>query len=198
MLFRSLIPIAAGSQVNQEAFGRGPSGSQCISCQLKPGEKAIAFQVDPVNGLDFLITPGDHIDIVFRAVVVGEPVSATTFVKTILQDKRVLYVSATKITPVTNPTASPAPGAAAPPPASVMVIFAGTDSDAEVIKFALTDNTAALSNGNNTIGSLMAVLRYAQDTDIEKTAGVTLKTLIDLYGIPLPKIIQPELASPAP
>ena len=89
----------------------------CIECQLKPGEKAIAFQVDRVTGLDFLLQAGDHIDVVLGTTVQVlqptadtvdaspgeqrfEPVQgleAAKTVKTILTDKRVLYVSATRI-----------------------------------------------------------------------------------------------------
>ena len=60
----ALYPIKAGQQVPQEVFGT--TTTTCIACQLKPGEKAIAFQVDPVTGLDFLLQAGDHIDIVYR------------------------------------------------------------------------------------------------------------------------------------
>ena len=57
-------------------------------------------------------------------------------VKTLLQDKRVLYVSAPKIKPIADPAAPPVPGGAAKPEATietVVIVFAGTDADAEVI-----------------------------------------------------------------
>ena len=199
----AIFPIPKGTQVSQEAVGRGASGAVCITCQLQPGEKAIAFQVDPVTGLDFLIQPGDHIDIVFRSDITVlqqtadsagsghprfEPVTgleAAPTVKTLLQNKRVLYVSATKIQPVANPNATPAPGsnnATANPIASVVVIFAGSDADAELIKFAQTDNTV--------IGRLTAILRAPKDEAQETTTGITLKILVDTFGIPIPQIIQ--------
>jgi Flp pilus assembly protein CpaB len=199
----ALFPIGKGSQVSQEAVGLGRTGNFCISCQLKPGEKAIAFQVDPVSGLDFLIQPGDHVDIVFRTTIqvlqptadsVGssnprfEPITgleAAPTVKTLLQDKRVLYVSATKIQPVSNPSETPAPGtsaATAAPIPAVIIVFAGSDADAELIKFAQTDNTV--------IGPLTAILRSTGDAVVEKTTGITLKILVDTFGIPVPNIIQ--------
>ena len=204
----ALFPIARGTQVSREAVGLGTTGNFCIECQLEPGEKAIAFQVDRVTGLDFLIQPSDHIDIVFRTEIqvlqptadsVGsgqprfEPItgleSAPT-VKTLLQNKRVLYVSATKIKPIPAAGATPAPGdggGAAPEETieSVIVVFAGTDADAEVIKFAQSDTSI--------IGKLTAILRSTDDTVVEETTGVTLKILVDTFGIPLPDIIQISL-----
>ena len=198
----AIFPIPKGTQVSQEAVGRGATGAVCITCQLQPGEKAIAFQVDPVTGLDFLIQPGDHIDIVFRSEIAvlqptadsagsGSPrfepitgLEAAPTVKTLLQNKRVLYVSATKNQPL-NPNATPAPGAVdatTNPIASVVVIFAGSDADAELIKFAQTDNTV--------IGKLSAILRNTKDEAQETTTGITLKILVETFGIPIPEIIQ--------
>jgi Flp pilus assembly protein CpaB len=205
----ALFPINARSQVPKEAVGLGALATTCISCQLEPGQKAIAFQVERVTGLDFLIQRGDHIDILFRGSVQVlqptidsdpenprfEPIvgleSAPT-VKTLLQDKRVLYVSATKIKPIADPAATPVPGQAAKPEAvieTVVIVFAGTDADAEVIKFAQNDQSV--------IGPLTAVLRRTDDTVIEDTTGITFRILIERFGIPIPDIIEIELP-PAP
>jgi pilus assembly protein CpaB len=198
----ALFPIKAGSQVSQEAVGLGTTGTICITCQLEAGEKAIAFQVERVTGLDFLIQPGDHVDIVFAKNIPAvqetidstdanqrfEPIAGledTVSVKTLLQDKRVLYVSATKIKPIADPAATPVPGSttkAEAPPETVIIVVAGTDSDAEVIKFAQNDQTI--------VGPLTAVLRATDDTVVEDTTGITLRILIDRFGIPIPDIIQ--------
>jgi Flp pilus assembly protein CpaB len=197
----ALFPVPKGTQVSQEVIGA--TNTFCISCQLQPGEKAIAFQVDPVTGLDFLIQPGDHVDIVFRSEITvlqptadsagsGNPrfepitgLEAAPTVKTLLQNKRVLYVSATKLQQVAAPGSTPAPGSAdatTNPIESVVVVFAGSDADAELIKFAQTDNTV--------IGRLTAILRMPKDEVIETTSGITLKILVDTFGIPIPQIIQ--------
>ena len=173
--------------------------------QLRPGEKAIAFQVDRVTGLDFLIQAGDSIDIVLaEQLQVLQPTADTAnlprnqqrfevvtgienakTVKTILQNKRVLYVSATRVRPATTGTASASPAAgqqaAAAAIENVIIIFAGTDQDAEVIKFA--------QNDLGEIGALTAVLRSHEDNDTERTTGITLDRLVEEYGIPLPGII---------
>jgi Flp pilus assembly protein CpaB len=207
----ALFPVAKGAQVNQEAVGLGAAASSvCIAQCLEPGEKAIAFQVERVTGLDFLIQKGDHIDIIFRGEVqVLQPTadSATTgtprfepitglenapTVKTLLQNKRVLYVSATRVKPAADAAATPAPGStgkAEVPIETVIVVFAGTDSDAEVIKFAQNDQSIR--------GPLTAVIRGTEDTVVEDTTGVTFKILVERFGIPIPDIIQIELP-PAP
>jgi Flp pilus assembly protein CpaB len=203
----TLFAIPTGSQVSQEAFGG--VGGQCIECQLEPGEKAIAFEVDRVTGVDFLVQPGDHIDIVLgQSVQVLQPTTDTAdlprnqqrfetipglenarTVKTILTDKRVLYVSARNR--VVQPVATPAPGEDAPPPAeqpnvdSVIIVFAGSAQDAEVIKFA--------QNQLGDFGPLTAILRRTADTaeevPDEETTGVTIDILFEEYGIPIPDLI---------
>jgi len=100
----------------------------------------------------------------------------------------VLYVSASKIKPTADTTATPVPGSTAKadvPIETVVVVFAGTDSDAEVIKFAQTDQSI--------LGPLTAVLRATGDTAVEKTTGVTFKILVERFGIPIPNIIQIKL-----
>jgi Flp pilus assembly protein CpaB len=204
----ALFPIAAGTQVSAESLGGGRNNNVCITCQLQAGEKAIAFQVERVTGLDFLIQPGDHIDILFRGEVQVlqptvdsdptnprfEPITGlenAPTVKTLLQDKRVLYVSATKIKSQADAAATPAPGSQAAQNTieTVVIVFAGTDADAEVIKFAQTDQSV--------LGPLTAVLRATGDTVVEDTTGVTFKILVERFGIPIPDIIQIELP-PAP
>lgn len=206
----ALYPVSKDQQVSQEVFGG--TSNYCITCQLQPGEKAIAFQVDRVTGLDFLVQPGDHIDILYQKDItpaqptvdsVGKPnpryepitgLADVATVKTLLQNKRVLYVSATKIKPVANANASPSPGSQTTtteaPIESVIIVFAGSDADAEVIKFAQTDFSVT--------GPLTAILRNSKDDKQEVTTGVTLKLLIDTFGIPVPEIILPPVPTKAP
>jgi Flp pilus assembly protein CpaB len=205
----ALVPIQAGEQITAEKAGL-VSQVNNIEAQLKPGEKAIAFQVDRVTGLDFLIVPGDHIDVVVsedvtpiqqtadsvaeqrqnpRAPARYEAVTGLTnvrTVKTILQDRRVLYVSNTRVreTQTGTPSASAAQQQA-PQVDSVIIVFAGNDQDAELIKFAQRDF--------NESGNLTAVVRRTEDTDEgvndPETTGVTLNLLVEKYGVPIPDII---------
>jgi pilus assembly protein CpaB len=203
----ALTAIAKGSQVSQEDIGlvQNPGGPP-ISTLLKPGEKAIAFQVDRVTGLDFLVKAGDHVDIVLSERItvlqptqdsVGKPASQQRFetvqgldavrtVKTVLQNKRVLYVSQSRtVTQAATASASPAPGGQAQTPATidrVVIVIAGTDQDSEVIKFAQNDVSE--------IGVLTAVLRNTQDSATEKTTGITIDRLVTQYGLAIPNIIK--------
>jgi Flp pilus assembly protein CpaB len=202
----ALYAIPKDSQVTQEALGIG--GVSPISRQLQPGEKAIAFQVDPVTGLNFLIQPGDHVDIVLGSrITVLQPTSDTVSkpanqqrfetvpgldavrtVKTVLQDKRVLYVSQTRVQSQAQAAASPSPGTsggqtqAQAPIENVIIVIAGTDQDAEVIKFAQNDVSE--------VGPLTAVLRSTTDTDKETTGGITIDRLVSQYGLAIPNIVQ--------
>jgi Flp pilus assembly protein CpaB len=207
----ALYDIPKGAQVSQEAVNLVGGNTVCVECQLKPGERAIAFQVDRVTGLDFLLQPGDHIDVVAASDV--QPVQETQdsilarkadktlppryelvnglnnfrTVKAILQDRRVLYVSATRIKSVQAATATPSPGQAAQAQPQqdlevVIIVIAGTDQDAELIKFAQSNLGEQ--------GALTAILRDTQDTESEvKTTGVSLELLIRTYGVPIPNLI---------
>jgi hypothetical protein len=110
-------------------------------------------------------------------------------VKTILADRRVLFVSARN--QVVQPVPTPAPGEEEAPPAeqpqvdSVIIVIAGSAQDAEVIKFA--------QNQLGNLGPLTAILRRTLDTEEEvpneETTGVTIDILFEEYGIPIPDLI---------
>jgi Flp pilus assembly protein CpaB len=207
----ALVAIGVGEQITQEKAGQ-TTGVPPISSQLKPGEKAIAFQVDRVTGMDFLILPGDHIDVVVaqdvtpiqqtadsvteqrqnpRAPARYEAVTGLSnvrTVKTILTDRRVLYVSGTKVRQVQTGTPSASAQQQAQQTAqldSVIIVFAGNDQDAELIKFAQRDF--------GEVGQLSAIVRRTADTEEgvkdPETTGVTLNLLVEKYGVPIPDII---------
>jgi Flp pilus assembly protein CpaB len=200
----ALVAVPAGAQLNKETFGAGTVLVD-ISAQLKTGEKAVTIQLDRTTGVDFLVKPGDLIDLVISQDIPAvqpaadstaenprfEPVaglqSART-VKTVLQNKRVLYVSQTR---ATETAATPSPGTegtTAPQQfgESVIVVFAGTDQDAEIVKFAQRDQSER--------GVLTVTIRATDDTAEEATTGVTLDSLVKDFGIPIPGIVQPSIA----
>jgi pilus assembly protein CpaB len=217
----ALQEIPAGSQITAQAVGLGGIDNVDLSARLNPGEKAIAFQVDPVTGADFLVTEGDYIDILMTQQITVlqetadsaantdenaparfEPVTGLEdqrTVKAMLQNKRVVYVSGTKAT-VPEPTDTNGDGVIddqdTPPEQatieSVIIIFAGTDQDAEVIKFA--------QNALGEQGSLTAVVRNPDDDAEETTTGITIDLLVTDYGLRLPEIVQQlnEEAAPTP
>lgn len=207
----ALAAMNPGEQITQEKAGINPGGVPPISSQLKAGEKAIAFQVDRVTGMDFLILPGDHIDVVVaqdvtpiqqtadsvteqrqnpRAPARYEAVTGLSnvrTVKTILTDRRVLYVSGTKVRQVQTgtPSASAQQAQQTAQLDSVIIVFAGNDQDAELIKFAQRDF--------GEVGQLSAIVRRTADTEEgvkdPETTGVTLNLLVEKYGVPIPDII---------
>jgi Flp pilus assembly protein CpaB len=208
----ALFAVPAGSQVTGETIGTTQGNpSTDIPRLLEPGEKAITFQVDRVTGVDFLVKPGDSIDIVLSQSITvlqetadsaanEDPEAAPRFeaitglenqrtVKAILQDKRVLYVSSTRaIEP--EPVDTNGDGVidqADEQPAqavvdSVIIVFAGTEQDAEVVKFA--------QNDLGEVGSLTAVVRHADDDAIEETLGITIDQLVEEYGLRIPNIVE--------
>ena len=217
----SLYFVEEGSQITAEALGVGDQID--LNALLRPGEKAIAFQVDRATGADFLVTPGDFIDVVLAQqinvlqetadsaantdadapprfeVVTGLENQRT--VKAILQDKRVLYVSGTKATQPepqdTNGDGVIDENDVQPEQAvleSVIVVFAGTDADAEVIKYAQNDFLEFAQQERRT---LSLTVRHAEDDAIEETPGVTIDQLVERYGLLIPSIVE-QLNEEAP
>jgi Flp pilus assembly protein CpaB len=208
----AVFAIPAGSQVTSEAIGVGTDATRNLAALLDPGEKAISFQVDRVTGADFLVKPGDSIDIVMsQSITVLQETADSAAntdenaparfeavtglenqrtVKAILQDKRVLYVSANRAQtpePVEDTNEDGVVNDDDAPPAeaaidSVIIIFAGTDQDAEVIKFA--------QNALGEQGALTAVVRHADDDAVEETLGITIDQLVAEYGLRIPDIVE--------
>jgi Flp pilus assembly protein CpaB len=214
----SLFAIPEGSQVTGEAIGLGNELAINLPALLQPGEKAIAFQVDRATGIDFLVKAGDTIDIVLseqitvlqptvdtaqnpdpEAPVRFEPVVGLQdqrTVKAILQDKRVLYVSATRAQQqeATDTNGDGIIDNQDVPPAeqvidAVIIVFAGTAQDAEVIKFAQNDVAE--------VGALSVIVRHAEDDEIEPTLGITIDQLVSEYGLRIPNIVE-QLNEEAP
>jgi Flp pilus assembly protein CpaB len=210
----ALIAVPEGAQVNEEVFGQ-LSGAINIAGQLEPGEKAIAIRVDQVTGMDFLLKPGDNVDIVIsQEVTVLQPTAdslenpdqpprfepvegldSVRTVKTVLQNKRLLYVSNTNLEsrePQLDPdTGEPIEGAApATPILSAVLLFAGTDADAELVRFQQRDSSELSSERFEISGSISVVLRHPDDDAIEETEGLTIDGLIERYGVPIPGIVE--------
>ncbi len=191
----ALFSVAQGQQVNQETFGNTTNGRLDIAGQLRPGERAVAFQVDRVTGLDFMLQQGDVIDVVVSVDVAADGDRGTRTVKAVLQGKRVLYVSSAELLSVPGGT-NEAEGeddteqAPLPPADQAIVIFAGTDQDAEVIKFAQRDM--------GELGSITVALRGRGDDQTQRTTGVTLAQLIQDYGVVTPSRVTVPDAVPAP
>ena len=193
--------IAQDAQVTGDAFGA--SGS-VLNIETPKDLRSIAVQVDQVTGVGTVIKTGDYVDMVvgFAAdkfpVVTQNPVDSSftvvaglngTSVKLLLQGMQVLGTLLPPPPESTDPAASAAPGTALNGQQEI-VILAVTPQQTEVIKFAQLD------------GSISLVLRSADDfidpvtgevipvVAPTTTTGVILKTLVDIYGVLPPQLVQ--------
>jgi pilus assembly protein CpaB len=196
----ALFALPRGAQLTESLFGGQAAGTVDIESQLLPGEKAFALQFDPVTGLNFLLQQGDHVDVILTidfasGTIVGSPhlrandTEIVRTVKAVLQNKRVLYVSATNIPP--PPTFDEEGNEVPPPeqatPGSMIVVIAGTNADAELLTFA--------QRGSGEVGALTLTLRQTEDEAIEETTGITLEDVIETYGLVIPTEVE-DLANP--
>ncbi len=200
----ALLNVPAGSQVTKATIGTDNTVPVDLSAGLKPGERAVGFQVDRVTGLDFLVQPGDYVDVVLQQRInvlqrttdsAADPNSPARFetipglessrtVKTVLQNRRVLYVSAQRTAQPQTVEGQAQPSQAPAAIENVIIVFAGSDQDAEVIKF--------VQNNVGEIGDLTAIVRSGADSEAPAvtTKGVTIDLLISQFGVPIPDIVQ--------
>jgi len=197
----ALFALPAQAQVTESLFGGQGLTTVDIEGQLLPGEKAMAIQLDAVTGMNFLLQQGDVVDVVLSVDFAPAGTGATPFlrandqptvrtVKTVLQAKRVLYVSGTNIPPPPQldedgqPIADPDAGQSL---SNIIVVLAGTDQDAELLKFHQRDSLE--------VGVLTLVLRATADDAVEETTGITLQDVIETYGVVIPPVVD-DILSP--
>ncbi len=206
----AVFAVPASSQLTAEAIGLGNPLLVNIQALLNPGEKAVSFQVERVGGLDFLVKPGDTVDIVVTddvtvlqetadSIANTDPNAPQRFepvagldnqrtVKAILQDKRVIYVSATRAVQQ-EPQDTNNDGVvdendvqAVPVIESVVIVFAGSAQDAELMRFAQRDVSEN--------GSLSVVVRHPEDDETEDTLGITIDQVVEEFGLRIPGIVE--------
>jgi Flp pilus assembly protein CpaB len=210
-------PVAAGGQITATTLNGGASGT-VIDVQTPAGLRAIAVRVDQTSGVGTVIKTGDYVDSLIalseeqfasidatnpKLVVVTNPGPKGATVKLILQGMQVL---GTLLPPVAPPPAN-ADGTPSTAPAAgtvlneqqEIVILAVTAQQAEVIRYA--------QEMANPLLTLSLVLRSPDDfldpatgepvpPVLAETTGITLKSLIDTYGVLPPTIATPVLPTP--
>jgi pilus assembly protein CpaB len=215
-------PVATGAQITQTTLNGGLSGT-VIDVQTPAGQRAIAVRVDQISGVGTVIKTGDYVDAIIglteeqfasitqdpanpRQVIVTNPGPKGTTVKLIVQGMQVL---GTLLPPVAAPAATDAaaPSTAPAEPGTVLneqqeiVILSVTAQQAEVIRYAQLQANPLLT--------VSLVLRSADDfidpatgqpvpPVVVQTTGITLKELIDKYGVLPPVIEQPVLPTIRP
>ena len=210
-------PAAAGAQITQATVGATANGV-ITHVTTPPGLRTIAVQVDQITGVGTLIKSGDYVDMVIGLtsdkfpVVEFSPVDKSvtivsglngTSVKLLLQGMQVV---GTLLPPVAAPaepapSGSPGTGSGGTPVAlngqTELVILAVTPQQAEVVKFAQMDAsvTLLLRSADDFIDPVTGEAKVPETVE---TTGVILKTLVDLYGVLPPEIIQTVTPSAPP
>jgi pilus assembly protein CpaB len=213
-------PVATGAQITASTLNGGVSGT-VINVQTPAGQRAIAVRVDQISGVGTVIKTGDYVDAIMslteeqfasivpdptnkNLVTVTNPGPKGATVKLIVQGMQVL---GTLLPPVV--AASPAPGASGAPPEAATIL----NEQQEIVILSVSAQQAE----GIRYGQLMAyplltlslVLRSPDDfidpttgqpvpPVIAQTTGITLKELIDKYGVLPPVIEQPVLPSIRP
>jgi Flp pilus assembly protein CpaB len=208
--------VSTDQYISTQILGTSNGVIQTIECPA--GLVCIAVQVDQVSGVGTLTKAGDHVDMIvgltadkFPVVTLDDEDLITvvaglnnTSVKALLQG---LQVVGTLLPPPpadtgTDPNASPTTtgGSTSLTGQQQIVILAGTTQQAEVIKYAQLD------------GSISLVLRATADfvdpvtgdplppeTIVPvTTTGITLKTLVDDYGVLVPELVEAILPNQGP
>lgn len=211
-------PVAAGAQITQTTLNGGLSGT-VIDVQTPAGQRAIAVRVDQISGVGTVIKTGDYVDAIFalteeqfasitqdpanpRQVVVTNPGPKGTTIKLILQGMQVLGTLLPPVAaPPTNAPANAQASAAPAEPGTVLneqqeiVILSVSPQQAEVLRYAQVQA--------NPLITLSLVLRSPDDfidpktgqpvpPVVTQTTGITLKELIDKYGV-LPPVVEPPV-----
>jgi pilus assembly protein CpaB len=218
-------PITSGAQITSTTLNGGLTGT-VIDVQVPIGQRAIAVRVDQISGVGTVIKNGDYVDAIIGLteeqfvsvkagttadeVIVSTPGPKGSTTKVILQGMQVLGALLPPVAPPAEeaPAASgaptPAPGTTTLNEQQEIVILSVTAQQAEVIRFAQLQA--------NPLQTLSLILRAPDDfidpatgqpviPPTAETTGVTLKILLDQYGV-LPPVIEtpvfPNNRLPAP
>jgi Flp pilus assembly protein CpaB len=147
-----------------------------FSFTIPKGKRAMALLVDPISGVAGTIKEHDFVDILFSTKFLeraqgtnqGTTGRELSSVKTLLQDIEVLKVSPVSQGQPSQPQQSQSAG-------EVILVLAVTDAQAELIKYAREN------------GVIHLVLRSKDDHAVEQTGGVTQDTVVESYGLPVPR-----------
>ena len=199
--------LAQGDTLTDAAFGAQDSTAEAVKEALRDGFRAMAVQVDQVSGVGTLIRPGDSVDVVialtdtdgkFPLNFEGDPTQSqsdpdltirnfvpadtninNTSVKVLVQNAQVLGTLLPPPPAETGQQATPTEGTSGGPTELTgreqIAILAVTPQQVELVRFAQLD------------GNLSLVLRSTGDSSVdvpaEETQGVTLRELVDRYGV---------------
>lgn len=193
--------LLAGQQAQAGDFQ-----NRAVPLTVPAGRRAMAITVNQLTGVGNLLDVGDTVDLIISLRGDAFPVvqvlndGSVTVVSGInpLSIKLPLLLQDVQIIGTIDPPAPVPPaqqqGQPAPSTAPVvnteegkLLILSVTPAQAEVLLFA------------RTAGALDVILRSPLDAgQTAETTGVILKTLVDLYGILPPEIVQVPIPTPLP
>lgn len=204
--------VATGGQVTTSTLNGGASPGVIGNIDCPATLRCMSVQVDQVSGVGTVIKTGDYVDMVVGItadkfpVITVNPVDKSitvvsglnsTSVKLLLQGMQVMgtLLPPVAAAPANGGTASPAPSSAPTGPSTALngqteiVILAVSAQQSEVLKFAQLDGSVSLA--------LRAPGDFIDPTThlpiaptAAKTTGITLKQLVDTYGVLPPEVVQ--------
>jgi Flp pilus assembly protein CpaB len=214
-------PIANGGQITQTTLGQVPGGV-ILDVVTPAGQRAIAVRVDQISGVGTVIKTGDYVDAIIslteeqfasvtldpanaKQLIITNPGPKGATVKLIAQGMQVLGT-------LLPPVAPPAAGTAPEPSASTAPVTALNEQQEIVILSVTAQQAEVLRYGQlqaNPLLNISLVLRSADDfidpttgqpvpPVVVQTTGITLKELIDKYGVLPPVIETPVLPTIRP
>jgi pilus assembly protein CpaB len=200
-------PVTSGQMITPATFSATASLAS-ITDSLDAGLSAISVQVDQISGVGTLVQPGDRVDVVLSLsdptkipIVVDGPKAAaattganfqpvnpllnSTSIKVLVQN---VLVVGTLLPPPPAQTGAQG-GTAAPAPQETSTTTLNGQS--QIVILALTSQQVELVRFTQLDGNLSLVLRSPKDkaAPAVKTTGITLRQLVDSYGVVPPKII---------
>lgn len=193
--------ILAGAQVHSSDFQ-----NRAVPLTVPAGRRAMAITVNQLTGVGNLLDVGDTVDMIISLRGDAFPVvqvlndGSVTVVSGInpLSIKLPLLLQDVQIIGTIDPPAPVPPAAAQGQPAPSVAPLVDT-AQAKLLILSVTPAQAEVLLYARTAGALDVILRSPLDAgQTAETTGVILKTLVDLYGILPPEIVQVPIPTPLP
>lgn len=191
--------IAASGQVHSSDFQ-----DRAVTLTVPVGRRAMTISINEMTGVGNLVDVGDNIDLLISlrgdafpvvqvlsdgsvAVIAGiNPLSVK--LPLLLQDVQIIGV-------IDTPPPAAAQGAEGAPAPSTGPVITGAQ---KLLILAVTPAQAEVLLYARTAGTLDVILRSPADAgQTAETTGVILKTLVDLYGVLPPELVQVPIPTPA-
>ena len=208
--------VATGAYLPQAAITGTQGVAVDVARELKPGERAVALQVDEVSGVGLLIQNGDRVDVIINIEKANFPIGIPITIRpgsstvTSLPDEAPGFAGTDGFQIVTidelNPTsvklivqnarvvqvltaAPPAPTGNQPTAAP-----AGPTASTPMVIVAVTAQQAEVLRFALLEGRIYMALRSPEDAEAtpDVTTGVVLRTLIEEYGVLPPRLVFVE------